>query len=64
MPFYTKSEKVKITMLIQSAGSSDEKQSTLDNIKANAQLRHDGYKKRIRVFLNALSSFKNGQAEA
>ena len=60
MAFLRKKENTLIN-LINAAGnlSDDQKRKMVSSVKYNAKLRQDPYRKRVKVFLNVITDFKN-----
>ncbi|KQC02083.1 hypothetical protein [Pedobacter sp. Hv1] len=65
MSFLTKKE----TAMISAVNASnsmllDQRKELIENIKYNARLRSDGYRRPVKIFLSVLSNLKNNAIAA
>jgi hypothetical protein len=60
MKFLTKKENALVTVINASSNlNQEQKEAKINEIKRNARLRSDGYRKPVKVFLHMLSNLKN-----
>ena len=65
MAFLTKKEQTMINLInLNTALTLSQRNELIAQVKTNARLRSDGYRKKVKIFLNVISGIRNNNIAA